>query len=72
MIMDKMGFQNPISAMNPVALDFMKDMKRNKDDRKNSKNVVDNFILIDEPIELSTQEEYFSFSETIDLDNVEC
>jgi len=49
----------------------MKDMKRNKDDRKNSKNVSDNFILIDEPIDLSTQEEYFSVSETIDFDNVD-
>jgi len=27
------------------------------------------FILIDEPIDLSIQEEYLSFSETIDLDN---
>jgi hypothetical protein len=49
----------------------MKDMKRNKDNRKNSKNVLDNFILIDEPIVLFTQEEYFSFSETIDFDNVD-
>jgi hypothetical protein len=49
----------------------MKDMKRNKDDRKNSKNALDNFILIDEPINLSTQEEYVSFSETIDFDNVD-
>jgi hypothetical protein len=49
----------------------MKDMKRNKDNRKNSKDVLDNFILIDEPIDLSTQEEYFRFSETIDFDNVD-
>jgi hypothetical protein len=49
----------------------MKDMQRNKDDRKNSKNVLDNFVLIDEPIDLSTQEEYFSLSETIDFDNVD-
>ena len=48
----------------------MKDMKRNKDDCKNSKNGLDNFILIDGPIDLSTQEEYISFSETIDFDNV--
>jgi len=46
-------------------------MQRNKDDRKNSKNVLDNFVLIDEPIDLSTQEEYFSLSETIDFDNVD-
>jgi hypothetical protein len=49
----------------------MKDKERNKDDRNNSKNVLDNFILIDEPIDLSTQEEYFSFSEAIDFDNVD-
>ncbi len=49
----------------------MKDTKRNKEDRNNSKNVLDNFILIDEPIDLSTHEEYFSFSQTIDFDNVD-
>ena len=49
----------------------MKEKERNKDDRNNSKNVLDNFILIDEPIDLSTQEEYFSFSEAIDFDNVD-
>ena len=49
----------------------MKDIERNKGDRNNSKNVLDNFILIDEPIDLSTQEEYFSFSEAIDFDNVD-
>jgi hypothetical protein len=49
----------------------MKDMKRNKDNRENSKNVVDNFILIDEPIDLSMQGEYLSFSKTIDFDNVD-
>jgi len=49
----------------------MKDIKRNKGDRKNSKNVMDNFILIDEPISLSTQAEYINFSETIDFDNVD-
>jgi hypothetical protein len=49
----------------------MKDMKRSKDDRKHSKNVMDNFTLIDEPIDLSAQKEYFSFSETIDFDNVD-
>ncbi len=50
----------------------MKDMKRNKGDRKNSKNVLDNFVLIDEPIDLSTQKEYVSLSETIDFGNVDC
>jgi len=49
----------------------MKDMKRNKDDHKNSKNALGNFVLIDEPINLSTQKEYVSFSETIDFDNVD-
>jgi hypothetical protein len=49
----------------------MKDTKRNKYDRDNSKNVLDNFVLIDEPIDLSTQKEYFSLSETIDFDNVD-
>lgn len=49
----------------------MKDMKRSKDDRKHPKNVMDNFTLIDEPIDLSAQKEYFSFSETIDFDNVD-
>ena len=32
---------------------------------------MDSLIPIDEPIDLSTQEEYLSFSETIDLDNVD-
>jgi len=49
----------------------MRDTKRNKDDGKTSKNVLDNFILIDEPIDLSTQKEYLSFSETINLDDVD-
>ena len=49
----------------------MKDIKRNRGDRKNSKNVLDNFLLIDEPIDLSTQKEYVSLSETIDFDNVD-
>ena len=42
----------------------MNDMKRDKDNRENSKNVLDSFILIDEAIDLSIQEEYLSFSET--------
>lgn len=46
-------------------------MKRNKDNCENSKNVSDNFALIDEPIDLSIQEEYLRFSETIDFDNVD-
>ncbi len=49
----------------------MNDMKRNKDNLENSKNVLDNFTLIDEAIDLSTQEEYLSFSETIDFDNLD-
>jgi hypothetical protein len=48
----------------------MNDMKRNKDNRENSKNVLNSLTLIDEAIDLSIQEEYFSFSETIDFDNV--
>jgi hypothetical protein len=47
----------------------MNDVK--KDNRGNSKNVSDSFVLIDEAIDLSTQEEYFSFSETIDFNNVD-
>jgi hypothetical protein len=46
-------------------------MKRNKNDCKDSKNVLDNFILIEEPIDLFTQKAYFSFSGTIDFDNVD-
>jgi hypothetical protein len=49
----------------------MNDMKRNKDNPENSKNVLDSFALIDEAIDLSIQEEYFSFSETIDFDNLD-
>jgi len=48
----------------------MNDMKRNEDNRENSKNVLNSLTLIDEAIDLSIQEEYFSFSETIDFDNV--
>ena len=49
----------------------MNDVKRDKDNPQNSKNLLDNFILIDEAIDLSIQEEYFRFSETIDFDNVD-
>ena len=49
----------------------MNDIKRNKDHRGNSKNVLDSFTLIDEAIDLSIQEKYFSFSETIDFENVD-
>ena len=42
----------------------MNDMKSNKDDLEDSKDVLDSFTLIDEAIDLSMQEEYFSFSET--------
>jgi hypothetical protein len=49
----------------------MNDMKRDKDNPENSKNALDGFVLIDEAIDLSIQEEYLSFSETIDFDNVD-
>ena len=49
----------------------MKDTKGSKKDRKCSNNVMDNITLIDEPIDLSTQKEYFGFSETIDFNNVD-
>jgi len=49
----------------------MNDMKKNKDNGEHSKDVLDSFVLIDEAIDLSIQEEYFSFSETIDFDNVD-
>jgi hypothetical protein len=45
-------------------------VKRDKDNRDNSKEVSDSFALMDEAIDLSIQEEYFSFSETIDFNNV--
>jgi len=48
----------------------MNDMKRNEDNREHSKNILNSLTLIDEAIDLSIQEEYFSFSETIDFDNV--
>ena len=49
----------------------MNDVKRDKDNRENYKNVLDSFVLIDEAIDLSIQKEYLSFSETIDFDNVD-
>ena len=49
----------------------MNDVKRDKDNPQNSKNTLDSFILIEEAIDLSIQEEYFRFSETIDFDNVD-
>ena len=49
----------------------MNDVKRDKDNLEKSKNDLDSFTLIDEAIDLSIQEEYFSFSETIDFDNVD-
>jgi len=49
----------------------MNDVKREKDNSQNSKNLLDNFNLIDEPIDFPIQEEYLSFSETIDFDNVD-
>jgi len=49
----------------------MKDTKGSKKGRKSSNNVMDNITLVDEPIDLSTQKEYFGFSETIDFNNVD-
>ncbi|MGA2466972.1 MAG: hypothetical protein ABSH06_21810 [Thermodesulfobacteriota bacterium] len=49
----------------------MNDVKRDKDNRENSTNASGSFALIDEAIDLSIQEEYLSFSETIDFDNVD-
>ena len=49
----------------------MNDIKRNNDNPENSKNVLDSLIIMNEPIDLSTQEEYLSFSETMDFDNVD-
>ena len=46
-------------------------MKRNKDNPENSKNVLNGFTLIEEAIDLSIQEEYITFSETIDFDHVD-
>jgi hypothetical protein len=47
----------------------MNDVK--KDNPETFKNVSDSFSIIDKAIDLSIQEEYFSFSETIDFDNVD-
>ena len=49
----------------------MNDIKRNKNNRENSQNDLDGFVLIDEAIDLSIQEEYFRFSETMDFNNVD-
>ena len=49
----------------------MNDMEKNNDNGEYSKNALDNFVLIDEPIDISIQKEYLSFSETIDFDNVD-
>jgi hypothetical protein len=49
----------------------MNDVKRDKDNRDNSKDVLDSFVLIDEAIDLSIQKEYLHFSETIGFDNVD-
>jgi len=49
----------------------MNDRKRNKDNPENSKNALDSFTIINEAIDLSIQEEYLSFSETMDFDNVD-
>jgi len=49
----------------------MNDMKRHNDNHEDSKNVLNSLILIDEAIDLSIQEEYIRFSETIDFDNLD-
>lgn len=49
----------------------MKDMKSSEDDRRRSKSIMENLTIIDEPINLSAQKEYISFSETVDFDNVD-
>jgi hypothetical protein len=49
----------------------MNDVKKDKDNPENSKNLLNSFTLIDEAIDLSIQKEYLSFSETIDFDNVD-
>jgi len=49
----------------------MNDVKKDKDNPENSTNASGSFILIDEPINFPIQEEYFSFSEIIDFDNVD-
>ena len=49
----------------------MNDVKRNNDNRENSKNVLNSFTLIDEPIDLSIQEEYIRFSGAIDFDSLD-
>jgi hypothetical protein len=49
----------------------MNDVKRDNDNVENSTNASGSFALIDEPIDLSIQKEYFTFSETIDFDNVD-
>ena len=48
----------------------MKDMKSDKDNRTNSENSLDSFDVMEEAIDLSIQQEYDSFSETIDINNV--
>jgi hypothetical protein len=48
----------------------MKDMKGDKDNRTNSENSLDSFDVMEEAIDLSIQQEYDSFSEAIDINNV--
>jgi hypothetical protein len=69
LVIDRRGFQT-LSALNELFRVWaMNDVK--KDNRRNSKNVLDSFCIIDEPIDLSIQEEYIRFSETIDSDDVD-
>jgi hypothetical protein len=63
------GFQTRSESNEFLWAWAMNDVK--KDNPENSKNVLDSLSIIDEPIDLSTQEEYFSFSETIDFNNVD-
>ncbi len=46
-------------------------MKRDREDREDSKDVLDSFASVDEAVDLSTQEEYVRFSERIDFDQVD-
>jgi hypothetical protein len=49
----------------------MDDVKKDKDNTENSTSASGSFILIEEPIDLPIQKEYFAFSETIDFSNVD-
>jgi len=49
----------------------MSHMKKDKNNRENSKNVSDSFSIIEEAIDLSIQEEYIRFSGAIDFDSLD-